>query len=107
MPVGDISLSGAINQIKATIEGSPSKHPFFFMVGAGVSQPVIPDAAAIIRDCRKRPRVASQSPPEGVNEYTWFVENAFTREERTVYFSDQRWMRSSSTDMTNRSKVVG
>ena len=48
MPDGTISLAAAIDEIKYAVNIRRARDPFFFMVGAGVSVPVIPVACEIV-----------------------------------------------------------
>jgi hypothetical protein len=54
MPGGPISLATAIDEIKAELNARQPEEPFFLMVGAGVSVPVIPLASEIVAECKKR-----------------------------------------------------
>jgi hypothetical protein len=73
MPAGAVSLSAAIDEIKVEVNARQTEEPFFLMVGAGVSVPVIPLASEIVAECKKRLGEVLNTPPEGVSEYTWYI----------------------------------
>lgn len=85
-----IALPQALAEIQGHIDASQMPtSPFFLMVGAGVSAPVIPTAASIIKDCKHKLGDSCLAPPGLEHDYSWHVENALpSREERWRYFFD-------------------
>ena len=83
-----ISLSAALDSIERDNKRSPSAgSPFFFMVGAGVSSPVIPMAGQIIEHCRKQIAASREPPSNPASTYSWHIEQAYPSvEKRWEYF---------------------
>lgn len=50
-----LELSRAVNEIVQAVQdtGTEGRSPFFFVVGAGISAPIVPLASVIESDCRK------------------------------------------------------
>jgi hypothetical protein len=73
----EITLAEAAVHIGNTSK-RPSRRPFFFMIGAGVSNPPIPLASQVVEACRKEcgpcECPGSLSP---MAEYSWWFQRAF------------------------------
>lgn len=72
-----ISLDTAVSEIYQACQKSSEKSPFFFIVGAGISSPIIPLAVEIERECKeiaikhKRDKGPSSNSPN-VTYSHWF-----------------------------------
>src|SRR5579871_2726176 len=81
----EIDLESAIDEIiygcDAPSEGRPSGPPFFFIVGAGISVPVIPTAREIEHTCKevaqKRKAFDEPNPSDPMKSYSYWFEKAF------------------------------
>jgi len=89
-----ISLEEAIRQIKCICDQHPAshpqlQHPFFFIIGAGVSSPSIPLSEEIIEDCKKKvPDLPDTIPKDPMEQYSFWIEKAYpSQESRRIYFT--------------------
>jgi tetratricopeptide (TPR) repeat protein len=81
-----VALYKAIEDIHANCE---SAHTYFFMVGAGISNPPVPLARSMIEHFkRKVGSVESQPPMSPMGEYSWWFREAYPgREGRRRYIA--------------------
>lgn len=95
------NLEEAVRVIKFTIERNPNKdnHPYFFIVGAGISAPEIPTAQSIIDNCKQSvKKLDEEYYNQCINDsekfmdnhmryYSTWIEHAFpNRRDRSNYF---------------------
>jgi tetratricopeptide (TPR) repeat protein len=74
--IKEISLPEAVRQIRRTC--GLHEGPFFFMVGAGISNPPVPLASEMIEEC-KRQAPGVEEPPElsQIDKYSFWLSRAF------------------------------
>ena len=79
-----MALSEAVSRIKQVCESANGKghaSPFFFLVGAGISNPPVPLARDIIADCKDRAtklkRSADPSNSAAMGDYSHWLDQAF------------------------------
>jgi tetratricopeptide (TPR) repeat protein len=71
-----LSLAETAADIRRTCDRH--ERPFFFMVGAGISCPTIPQAYEVVEHCRKEAEGAQAPAGLGAMEsYAWWLENAY------------------------------
>ncbi len=74
----EIQIGQAASEILATTKFHQPRRPFFFVVGAGVSVPSVPQASGIVAECRdRRPDLAPPADLKPIAEYEWWFEQAF------------------------------
>jgi len=74
----ELSLDRATVHIRNTCLDHPGFHPFFFMIGAGISHPSVPLAAAIVEECKNR--MGTQQGPgdlPAMERYSWWLQEAY------------------------------
>jgi tetratricopeptide (TPR) repeat protein len=86
--VKELSLDRAAVHIRNTCLDHPGFHPFFFMIGAGISHPSVPLAAAVVEECKRR--IGTQQEPRDLSpmeKYSWWLQEAYHGPaDRQLYF---------------------
>lgn len=76
--VKELPLDRAAVHIRNTCLDHPGFHPFFFMIGAGISHPSVPLAAAVVEECKRR--IGTQQEPHDLSpmeRYSWWLQEAY------------------------------
>lgn len=85
-----IHLNKAISQIYQACEERDSKTPFFFIVGAGISAPLVSTAYEVIKECKtiaqKYGRGKESEFKNSMKEYSYWFEEAFPHKEQRQNF---------------------
>jgi tetratricopeptide (TPR) repeat protein len=86
--VKELSLDRAAVHIRNTCLDHRGFHPFFFMIGAGISHPSVPLAAAVVEECKRR--IGTQQEPRDLSpmeKYSWWLQEAYHGPaDRQLYF---------------------
>lgn len=90
-----IELDEAVSRIKQACEDreNESQHPFFFMVGAGLSYPSVPLAPDIVSKCkevaRNHRRVTEPAEKSALDSYSYWFQTAYAEpKQRQKYLHD-------------------
>ncbi|WP_339147820.1 MULTISPECIES: SIR2 family protein [unclassified Sutcliffiella] len=84
-----VKLEIAINEIARAVTPEDTKNPFYFIVGAGISSPIIPTANKIIKDCKELTDQTYEEIKElnGSEEYSTWLQRALPHSKsRREYF---------------------
>ncbi len=84
-----LPVDEAVRHIANTCERSKTYHPFFFMVGAGVSCPPVPLAGQIIKHCKEEVGTPLEASKSSMQEYARWLERAYhSPQDRSRYFRE-------------------
>jgi tetratricopeptide (TPR) repeat protein len=87
----DISLSEAVGEIRRTVKVQ-GKSPFFFIVGAGISHPIVPLAEGIVQDCKKLKPGEEPKNKSALERYSYWLAHAYPgADSRRKYFNEMVW----------------
>ncbi|MBI3693689.1 MAG: SIR2 family protein [Acidobacteria bacterium] len=79
--IQELSLKEAMGHIRNTCDNCPQGHPFFFLVGAGISHPPIPLARDIVSDCKKHAQrygsIDEPSTKSSTDAYSYWFQKAY------------------------------
>ena len=74
--IKEIDLSEAVRQIRRTCD--LHERPFFFMVGAGISNPPVPLASEMIEECKRQASGVGEPPKlSQIDRYSFWLSRAF------------------------------
>ena len=86
-----ISLKQAVGEIKYLCDDESESYPFFFLTGAGISNPPVPLASKIIADCQNQAKKHGLTDPyeqqDPMSQYSHWLEQAYPNPtQRKKYF---------------------